>query len=81
MRKGDLGAAWRVLALVCAASFVSTLDITVVVVAFNDIRESFSNVRFFPAGRRNMVIDAWLIDRGGLGGAVDRSAKGVGVAA
>jgi EmrB/QacA subfamily drug resistance transporter len=39
-----MGAAWRVLALVCAASFVSTLDITVVVVAFNDIRESFSNV-------------------------------------
>src|SRR5688572_29244411 len=37
-------AAWRVLALVCAASFVSTLDITVVVVAFNDIRDSFSNV-------------------------------------
>ena len=44
MREGDLGPAWRVLALVCAASFVSTLDITVVVVAFNDIRESFSDV-------------------------------------
>jgi len=44
VRDGDLGAAWRVLALVCAASFVSTLDITVVVVAFNDIRESFSDV-------------------------------------
>ena len=44
MREDDLGAAWRVLALVCAASFVSTLDITVVVVAFNDIRDSFSNV-------------------------------------
>ena len=44
MREEDLGAAWRVLALVCAASFVSTLDITVVVVAFNDIRESFTNV-------------------------------------
>lgn len=40
----DLGAAWRVLALVCAASFVSTLDITVVVVAFNDIRDSFEGV-------------------------------------
>ena len=44
MREEDLGAAWRVLALVCAASFVSTLDITVVVVAFNNIRESFTNV-------------------------------------
>jgi EmrB/QacA subfamily drug resistance transporter len=44
VREGDLGAAWRVLALVCAASFVSTLDIAVVVVAFNDIRQSFSNV-------------------------------------
>jgi EmrB/QacA subfamily drug resistance transporter len=42
--RDDMGAAWRVLALVCAASFVSTLDITVVVVAFNDIRDSFTNV-------------------------------------
>jgi len=39
--EGDLSAAWRVLALVCAASFVSTLDITVVVVAFSDIGKSF----------------------------------------
>ena len=44
MRDEDLGASWRVLALVCAAAFVSTLDITVVVVAFNDIRESFTDV-------------------------------------
>ena len=41
MSEGDLSAAWRVLALVCAASFVSTLDITVVVVAFSDIGKSF----------------------------------------
>jgi len=44
VRDEDLGASWRVLALVCAAAFVSTLDITVVVVAFNDIRESFTDV-------------------------------------
>jgi EmrB/QacA subfamily drug resistance transporter len=44
VQDGGLGAAWRVLAIVCAASFVSTLDITVVVVAFNDIRESFPGV-------------------------------------
>ena len=41
MGEGDSSAAWRVLALVCAAAFVSTLDITVVVVAFSDIGKSF----------------------------------------
>ena len=32
------------LALVCAGAFMSTLDITIVIVAFNDIRESFPSV-------------------------------------
>ncbi len=44
MTPGEDRAAWRTLALTCAVAFSSTLDISIVVVAFGDIRADFGDV-------------------------------------